>query len=73
MAAAFFDAVLDEARAQDLLSDDHFTVDGTLLESWVSLKSFRPKPEGDDHDPKQEHPWRLGDCQVRTKDGRDDH
>jgi transposase len=45
VSAAFFDAVLDEARAQDLLSDEHFTVDGTLLESWASLKSFRPKPE----------------------------
>jgi transposase len=46
--AVFFDAVLNEARAADLLSDEHFTVDGTLLESWASLKSFRPKPEGDD-------------------------
>src|SRR5438105_13263532 len=44
VAAAFFDAVLDEARARDLLSAEHFTVDGTLLESWASLKSFRPKP-----------------------------
>ena len=33
-------------RAQDrLLSSEHFTVDGTLLETWASLKSFRPKPE----------------------------
>jgi transposase len=46
IAAAFFDAVLDQARTADLLSDEHFTVDGTLLESWASLKSFRPK---DDH------------------------
>jgi transposase/IS5 family transposase len=45
VSAAFFDAVLDEARLQDLLSDDHFTVDGTLLESWASLKSFRPRPQ----------------------------
>jgi transposase len=43
VAAAFFDAVVDQARAADLLSDEHFTVDGTLLESWASLKSFRPK------------------------------
>jgi transposase len=43
VAAAFFDAVLDEARQRGLLSDDHFTVDGTLLESWASLKSFRPR------------------------------
>ena len=47
--AIFFDAVLDEARALGLLSDDHFTVDGTLLESWASLKSFRPR-EGEPPD-----------------------
>lgn len=40
IAAAFVDAVLGQARAADLLSDEHFTVDGTLLESWTSLKSF---------------------------------
>src|SRR4030095_7635971 len=35
IADAFFDAVLAEARAQRLLSDEHFTVDGTLLEAWA--------------------------------------
>jgi transposase len=39
----FFQEVLAEAQRRDLLSDEHFTVDGTLLESWASLKSFRPK------------------------------
>ena len=43
VARQFFAAVLEEARRQQLLSDDHFTVDGTLLEAWASLKSFRPK------------------------------
>jgi transposase len=43
IAAAFFDAVVDQARQTGLLSDEHFTVDGTLLESWASLKSFQPK------------------------------
>jgi transposase len=47
VAADFFDAVLDQARRQNLLSDEHFTVDGTLLESWASLKSFRPREEAD--------------------------
>lgn len=47
-ASAFADAVLGEAYAQGLLSDDHFTVDGTLLESWASLKSFRPRPQTDE-------------------------
>jgi transposase len=45
VAQAFSDAVLGEAYQRGLLSDDHFTVDGTLLESWASLKSFRPRPE----------------------------
>jgi len=39
----FFEAVLVVARQQHLLSSDHFTVDGTLLESWASLKSFKPR------------------------------
>jgi len=46
IAAAFFDAVVVQARTAGLLSDEHFTVDGTLLEAWASLKSFRPKDEG---------------------------
>jgi len=45
VASAFFDAVLDEARAAGLLSDEHFTVDGTMLEAWASLKSFQKKDE----------------------------
>jgi transposase len=45
VARQFFAAVLEEARQQRLLSDDHFTVDGTLLEAWASLKSFRPKDD----------------------------
>ena len=40
-AAAFFDAVQAHARAAGLLSDEHFTVDGTQLEAWASRKSFR--------------------------------
>ncbi len=40
-AAAFVDAVQAHARAAGLLSDEHFTVDGTQLEAWASLKSFR--------------------------------
>jgi len=46
IASAFFDAVLVQARAAGLLSDEHFTVDGTLLEAWAGLKSFRRKDEG---------------------------
>jgi transposase len=42
-AKAFLAAVVEEARRRDYLSDEHFTVDGTLLEAWASHKSFRPK------------------------------
>jgi transposase len=45
IAAAFFEAVLIHADTERLLSDEHFTVDGTLLESWASQKSFRPRDE----------------------------
>lgn len=45
IADAFFAEVLGEARTHGLLSDEHFTVDGTLLEAWASHKSFRPKDE----------------------------
>jgi transposase len=41
IADAFFAAVLKQARQRDMLSDEHFTVDGTLLEAWAGQKSFR--------------------------------
>jgi hypothetical protein len=46
VALKFFDAVVREARALELLSDEHFSVDGTLIEAWASMKSFRPKDGG---------------------------
>jgi transposase len=42
----FFDTIVRRAREAGLMSDEHFTVDGTLIEAWASLKSFRPKGEG---------------------------
>ena len=47
IAQAFFLEVRAEAQAAGLLSDEHFTVDGTLLEAWASQKSFRPKDRPD--------------------------
>jgi hypothetical protein len=41
IAGAFFAALLKQARSRDLPSDEHFTVDGTLLEAWAGQKSFR--------------------------------
>lgn len=45
IATAFFEGVLIHADTERLLSDEHFTVDGTLLEAWASQKSFRPRDE----------------------------
>jgi transposase len=42
----FFRAVVAQARGLNLLSDEHFTVDGTLVEAWASLKSFKRKKAG---------------------------
>ena len=63
VAQRFFEAVVAEAKGQRLLSPDHFTVDGTLLESWASLKSFRPKPGDAPEPPADGSP-------VASEDGR---
>jgi transposase len=47
----FLDEVLKQARAARLLSDEHFTVDGTFIEAWASHKSFKRKDESDDPPP----------------------
>ena len=50
VAEQFLAAVVEEAKKGHLLSADHFSIDGTLIESWASMKSFRPKdgPPGGD-------------------------
>jgi transposase len=45
VAAQFLGAVVAQARELNLLSSDHFSVDGTMIEAWGSTKSFRPKGE----------------------------
>jgi transposase len=45
IAGKFFRAVLSQAQIKALLSDEHFSVDGTLIEAWASMKSFRPKDD----------------------------
>lgn len=52
VAEEFFRQVLSRARQMRLLSDEHFTVDGTLIEAWAGQKSFKRKDKGD----------RSGDC-----------
>lgn len=57
IAAKFLAAILAHGKVAPLLSDDHFSVDGTLVEAWASFKSFRPKvpangvPPADDPPP----------------------
>jgi transposase len=54
VAGDFFRAIVAQARALGLLSHEHFTVDGTLIEAWASLKSFKrkgQKPGGGPDDP----------------------
>ena len=50
IAAAYLDAVLNLPRVKALLSDEHFSVDGTLIQAWASMKSFRRK-DGQDEPP----------------------
>jgi transposase len=51
VAGEFFRAVVAQARTLRLLSDEHFTVDGTLVEAWASLKSFKRKDAGPSQPP----------------------
>ena len=49
IAAKFLAAVLAQPRVKRLLSNEHFSVDGTLIEAWASTKSFKPKGAGGDN------------------------
>ncbi|MBA3915117.1 MAG: IS5 family transposase [Acidobacteriales bacterium] len=51
VAKHFLAEVVEQARKRDWVSQEHFTVDGTLLEAWASLKSFRPKGEEQEQPP----------------------
>ncbi len=46
IAAKFLAAVLAQPKVKRLLSTDHFSVDGTLIEAWASMKSFKPRDQG---------------------------
>jgi hypothetical protein len=60
----FFAEVVGLLRERHLLSEEHFSVDGTLIDAWASLKSFRPKDEGD-QGPKDSNGW--GDCSGQSR------
>jgi len=48
VAGQFFRIIIEQARRAGLMSDEHFTVDGTLIEAWASVKSFKAKERGPD-------------------------
>ena len=82
VATQFFVTIRRQAEKADLLSNEHFSVDGTLIEAWASMKSFRPR---DDQDPPSsggrntevdfkgqttrisQPPIRIADCSERAK------
>jgi transposase len=51
IAAKFLSAVLAQPRVKRLLSSEHFSVDGTLIEAWASMKSFKPRDGSGDEPP----------------------
>jgi len=51
VAHVFFARVVAEAQQAGWISDEHFSVDGTLIEAWASMKSFRPKDQSEDDGP----------------------
>lgn len=60
IADRFFSLVIEFASANGLVSDEHFSVDGTLIEAWASLKTFLPKdedPQKNDDDKSDHNRW----------------
>src|SRR5712691_5962944 len=67
IARSFFRRVVE--RAQDLMSDEHFTVDGTLIDAWASQKSFQRKDGGPDDEGRNFHGQeRKNDTHASTID-----
>jgi transposase len=63
VARGFLAAILVDPQVKPLLSDEHFSVDGTLIEAWASMKSFKPK-DGSGEPPA---PGRNGEADFRGK------
>ena len=65
----FMAKLLEQPQVKPLLSDDHFSVDGTLIEAWASHKSFKPKDgEGDDDGSDFHGQKRKNDTHTSTSD-----
>lgn len=75
IAARFLSSILALPRVRRLLSSDHFSVDGTLIDAWCSMKSFRPKEDaGDDRSPGDGPGGRNAEVDFRgTKRSNDTH
>lgn len=74
VAAQFLAAILEQAKDKKLLSKDHFSVDGTLIQAWASIKSFKPRDD-DQEPPAGKNPTRdfrgeklVNDTHVSTTD-----
>lgn len=68
IAQRFFEHTVLMARVRDLVSDEHFSVDGTLLEAWASHKSFRPKDGSGGDGADFHHEKRSNDTHASTTD-----
>jgi len=68
VSAKLLNGVVEHKRVRRLLSRDHFSVDGTLIEAWASMKSFRPKDGDDNEDSGGSNPDRDFHGQKRRND-----
>ncbi len=72
IAAKFLTGIIEHDQVSRLLSRDHFSVDGTLIEAWASMKSFRPKGDGGSGGGRRQEAERAGAQQGRNQE-RDFH
>lgn len=73
VAEEFFSQIVAQARTKKLLSDEHFTVDGTLIEAWAGQKSFQAKKnESDKQDPPPSEEGRNPTVNFRKQERRND-
>ena len=57
VARQFFGEIVRQAKQRGLMSSEHFSVDGTMVEAWASQKSFRPKRDKSDEDGPKQGGW----------------
>jgi hypothetical protein len=72
IAARFLSAVLAQPRVKRLLPTEHFSVDGTLIEAWASMKSFKPKDDDDRGDDRDNPPTDGGAVNSRDRNAEVD-